>query len=406
MRNETGLTFRFLAAQVLVVTVSLIAAAAVASLVGPPLFHHHLLMADRSDPALELLHVEQAYRDAGLITLAVAVPTALICALLASLWLSRRLRTPLQGLTRAATTVAGGNYRVRVPAGNAGPEVTTLAHAFNTMAHRLEHTEEVRRQLLSDLAHEMSTPVSVLAVYLDGLQDGVVDWSPATQAVMAEQLKRLTRLIEDIDDVSRAQEDRIDLDLAEEPLGELLRAATAAVREDYQAKGVGLQVEVGTSGVTVLVDRQRFGQVMGNLLSNALRHTPTGGQVTVSAVRQGSGTVLIEVADTGEGLTGDQLGHVFERFYRGDTARGRDNGGSGIGLTISRALVEAHGGALTATSAGPGAGAVFTIRLPRPSRERPLMHDGLHHPSADTRPGYRLKDEVPAPTHQSQGASR
>lgn len=152
----------------------------------------------------------------------------MISALLASLWLSRRLRTPLQELTRAATSLTAGNYRIRVPAGEAGPEVTTLAHAFNTMADRLEHTEQVRRQMLSDLAHEMGTPLSVLTVYLDGLQDGVVDWNNAPHTIMADQLTRLTRLMENIDDVSRAQEHRIDLDLAEEGLGDLLHTAASS----------------------------------------------------------------------------------------------------------------------------------------------------------------------------------
>ncbi|QGU05963.1 sensor histidine kinase [Corynebacterium comes] len=373
MKTETSLTLRFLAAQVLVVAISLLVAGAVASLVGPPVFHDHMLMTGQPDPSLELFHAEQAYRDANLITLAVALPTALICALIASLWLSRRLRTPLQSLTRAATSVAAGNYRVRVPAGDAGPEVTTLAQAFNTMADRLEHTEDLRRQMLSDLAHEMRTPVSVLSVYLDGLEDGVVDWDLATHTVMAEQLTRLTRLVEDIDDVSRAQENQMDLDVTEEDLSQLLHATAAAAQESYVDKGVGLQVEAATGTARVVVDPQRFGQVMGNLLTNALRHTPPGGQVTIGAARRGADSVLIKVTDTGDGMTADQLGHIFERFYRGDTARGRDNGGSGIGLTISRALVEAHGGTLTATSSGPGAGSIFTIALPLLPERTALM---------------------------------
>ena len=366
MNHGPGLTFRFLAAQVLVVVISLLMAAAVATMVDPTLFHDHMLMTGWEDPSLELFHAEQAYRDANLITLAVALPTALISALLASLWLSRRLRTPLQDLTRAATSLTAGNYRIRVAAGEAGPEVTTLAHAFNTMADRLEHTEQVRRQMLSNLAHEMGTPLSVLTVYLNGLQDGVVDWNNATHTIMADQLARLTRLMEDIDDISLAQEHRIDLDLAEEGLGDLLHTAAAAAGEAYADKGVDLQVETITDTARVLVDRQRFGQVMSNLLSNALRHTPAGGQVRISVHRQGASTALIHVADDGEGIPPGQLGHIFERFYRGggDAVRSRDNGGAGIGLTISKALIEAHGGTLTATSPGPGRGAVFALRLP------------------------------------------
>lgn len=367
MNHGPGLTVRFLAAQVLVVAISLTVAAAVASLVGPSLFHDHLLMAGLADPSREQFHAEQAYRSANLITLAVALPTALICALLASLWLSRRLRTPLQDLTHAATTMARGNYHVRVPTGDAGPEVTTLAQAFNTMADRLEHTEQVRRQMLSDLAHEMGTPLAVLTVYLDGLKDGVVDWDLSTHTILTDQLTRLTRLIEDIDDVSRAQEHRIDLEIAADDLGEVIDTAVAAAREAYQAKGVDLQVPPIPSGTMVFLDRQRFGQVMGNLLANALRHTPTGGQVTIHATGQGSTAVLIDIADTGDGIPPEQLRHIFERFYRGDTARSRDTGGAGIGLTISRALIDAHGGTLTATSPGRNGGSVFTIRLPRPS---------------------------------------
>src|SRR5699024_5150953 len=252
-----------------------------------------------------------------------------------------------------ATSMAEGNYHLRVPAGETGPEVTTLARAFNTMATRLEHTEQVRRQMLSVLAHEMSTPLSVLVVYLDGLQDGVVEWNITTHAILAEQLGRLTRLIEDIDEVSRAQEHRIDIDLVTEPLGELIHTAATTAQESYQVKGVGLQAtdvspaatvtvdrqrfgplmrtalanalhhaelihtapttaqqSYQVKGValqatdvspaaTVTVDRQRFGQVMSNLLANALRHTPAGGHVTISATQQGAGTILIEVADTG-----------------------------------------------------------------------------------------------------------
>lgn len=368
MNHGPGLTARFLTAQVMVVAISLLVAAAVASLVGPPLFHEHLLMTGLEDPSLEQFHAEQAYREANLLTLTVALPTALLCALLASLWLSRRLRTPLQDLTRAATSMAEGNYHLRVPTGETGQEVATLARAFNTMATRLEHTEQVRRQMLSDLAHEMSTPLSVLAIYLDGLQDGVVEWNITTHTVLAEQLGRLTRLIEDIDEVSRAQEHRIDLDLVTEPLGELIHTVATTIQESYQDKGVGLQATDISPAATVTVDRQRFGQVMSNLLANALRHTPAGGRVTISATQQGASTVVIDVADTGDGMTTEQLSHVFERFYRGDNARNRDHGGAGIGLTISRALIEAHGGTLTATSPGPGGGSAFTIRLPLSSR--------------------------------------
>lgn len=363
--HERGLAFRFLLAQLLVVAASLSAAVVVTSVAGPPIFHAHLIMAGHPENSPELLHVEQAYRDTNLITLVVALGIALICAMAVSAWCSRRLRRPLERLTEAAKGMARGRYDTRVPAMGAGAEVDDLAVAFNTMADRLEHTEDTRRRMLSDLAHEMRTPISVLTVYLEALQDGVTDWNETTGELVADQLGRLTRLVEDINDVSRAEEGRIDLDRAEQPVSELIRAVVEAHREAYAAKGVILAMDVNDAAGVVEVDRQRMGQVLGNLLTNALRHTPTGGTVAVQAATPGPHRVALVVADSGDGITAEQMPQVFERFYRGDSARDRDHGGSGIGLTISKALVEAHGGTLDVASPGPGAGAVFTVGLPR-----------------------------------------
>lgn len=364
-RNDWGLASRFLTAQLLVVAASLLAAVVVASVAGPAVFHEHLLMAGHPENSPELLHMERAYRDTSLITLGVALGTALVCALGASLWLSRRIQAPLGRLTEAARRMARGRHETRVPAMGAGPEVDALAGAFNTMAERLEHTEDVRRRMLSDLAHEMRTPISVLTVYLEALQDGVASWDETTGELMADQLGRLTQLVEDIHDVSRAEEGRIALDRDEVEVAELMGTAAEAHRETYAAKGVSLTADIDDTDGIVEADRQRMGQVLGNLLTNALRHTPAGGAVTVRAVTPGPRRLAIQVADTGEGIAAAHLPQVFERFYRGDTARDRDHGGSGIGLTISRALVEAHGGTLTAASPGLGQGAVFTVELPR-----------------------------------------
>ncbi|MFI7482945.1 sensor histidine kinase [Kocuria sp. M1R5S2] len=368
-----GLAARFLLAQLVVVAVAVLAAAAAAALVGPPLFHEHLQRAGAAPDGSELYHVERAYRDASLWTLGVALLAALLGALLVTGSLTRRLRRPLAELTRAARDMAGGRYGARVPPMDGGAEVDALAESFNTMAAELERTEDVRRRMLSDLAHEMRTPLAVLAVYREGLEDGVARFDRSTGAVMAEQLARLTRLVEDIDDVSRAEEGRMVLECSPVPVDELLRSAADAARDACALKGVGLRVDtgVGASGddgaAVVLVDRQRMAQVLDNLLSNALRHTPPGGEVVMSSAVAASGAVAVRVADTGEGIAAEHLPHVFERFYRGDAARDRDHGGSGIGLTISRALVEAHGGTLGASSPGPGRGAVFSVTLPPPA---------------------------------------
>lgn len=362
-RRYRGLAARFFLAQLLVVVVSILAAVAVASLAGPPLFHEHLEQAGAGHDATQMLHVEQAYRDTNFWTLGVALATALVCCLVLTWYVARRIQNPIHALTQAATAMARGKYDTRVPAMGAGTEVEDLAASFNTMAERLERTEDTRRRMLSDLAHEMRTPISVLTVYLEALQDGVSRWGEATGELMDEQLARLTRLVEDIHDVSRAEEGRIELDRTIESAGELLQAAAEAHRDTYAAKGVALILNPSQDIATVEVDRQRMGQVLGNLLTNALRHTPARGQVTLDA-RQSAGGITLSVSDTGEGILPEHLPHIFERFYRGDAARDRDHGGSGVGLAISRALVQAHGGSLTASSAGSDAGATFTIHLP------------------------------------------
>jgi signal transduction histidine kinase len=364
------LASRFFLAQAIVVAASILAAVVVASLAGPPIFHEHLIMAGHAENSSELFHVEQAYRDTNLIILAVALGTAAVCAAAVTWFFTRRLQRPLVALTRAARGMAGGRYDTRVPALGAGTEVDAVATSFNTMATRLQRTEDTRRRMLSDLAHEMRTPISVLSVYCEALQDGVTHWDETTGELMSDQLGRLTRLVEDINDVSRAEEGRIDLNRGEEKAGELIRSAVEAHREAYAAKGVNLVLDIRDPAGVVEVDRQRIGQALGNLLTNALRHTPPGGTVTVGATAHGPHRLALVVADTGDGIAAEHLPQVFERFWRGDTARGRDHGGSGIGLTISRALVEAHGGTLSVTSSGPGAGSIFTMELPRPTRHR------------------------------------
>lgn len=376
-----GLASRFFLAQTIVVIASILAAVLAASIVGPAIFHEHLLRAGAGHDATQLMHVEQAYRDTNLWTLGMALATALVCALGVTLVFTRRLQRPIDALTHAAQAMARSRYDTRVPAMGAGAEVDALAGAFNTMAAQLERTEDTRRRMLSDLAHEMRTPISVLTVYLEALQDEVAHWDETTSELMGEQLARLTRLVEDINDVSRAEEGRIILDRTEQPVAELVRAAAEAYREAYAAKGVALNIDVDETAGDIEADRQRMGQVLGNLLTNALRHTPPGGTVTLRTTAHRPGRLAL-MADTGEGIGAEHLPQIFERFYRGDTARDRDHGGSGIGLAIARALVEAHGGTLSAVSAGPGRGAVFTVDLPRPrdTHRRRVTHTLARYP--------------------------
>ena len=357
--------------QALVVAVGVITAALVAMVVGPPLFHEHLQQLGHLDGTAEMGHVEQAFLEAGVRSLGIGLVVALTLAI-GLAWLeTRRLRRPLEQLTAASALVEAGDYKARVPDTATSPEFNAVADAFNDMASRLDSTETSRRRLLSDVAHELRTPLATLTAELEAVIDDVVPWDHDSQQLLTLQAARLKKIAADLDDVSRAEEGRFTLDTQTQPISDLVEPAVATVATRYEAKGVTLSADSDPGSVAA--DPQRVGQILGNLLDNALRHTSAGGIVHISA-RESRDEVVITVTDTGDGLTPDQIAKVFDRFYRADTARARDAGGSGIGLTIARSLALAHGGSLTAASPGPGHGSIFTLHLPTaPAPERVLI---------------------------------
>jgi signal transduction histidine kinase len=363
----------------LAVGVALVTAAVTALIVGPRLFHDHLAMGGTTDPDLAS-HVDWAFRDAGLITLGVAAAAGLAAAVAVALLLGRPIAAALHGAAATAQAVAGGDYAARVEAPNLGAEFATLADSFNAMAADLAAIEATRRQTLSDLAHELRTPIAALTAYHDALADGVRAPDAATLDVLRRHTARLARLAEDIALVSQAEEGR--LTLRPEPVSaaamvEAAVLAAGAVGGELEPRRVtvtgpeGQTITAVTSaadGLVVKADPDRLGQVLANLIANALRATAPAGHVTVVA-RPGSGPdgasgVAFEVADDGVGLAAGDLPHVFERFYRVGSARDRGHGGTGIGLAVVRAITAAHGGFATAASPGEGQGATFTVWLP------------------------------------------
>jgi signal transduction histidine kinase len=242
-----------------------------------------------------------------------------------------------------------------------GDELGVLARAFNDMAADLEAVEQRRQALLADLAHELRTPLATIEGYAEGLADGVIPADAAAWEVLRTTSARLARLVDDVAAVSNAEERQHDLWIARHHPAELIHAAVEAAQPAYDAKGVRLDARIDAGLPQVAVDADRLGEVLGNLLDNAMRHTPAGGQVTVSTSRHDD-EVALTVADTGEGIPQDALPHVFERFFRADPAR--PNGGSGIGLTIARAITHAHGGRIEISSPGPGCGTRVAVRLP------------------------------------------
>ncbi len=361
--RTTGLVTRLLIAQGLVVLVGLATILLVTEIVGLALFREHMVLAGHENPDEEAIHVEEAFRSAITVALVVALAAALVVALAASYYLTRRVARLVRGVAEAASTIAAGDYEARVRTPALGPEFKVLADSFNQMAGRLADTETTRRQLLGDLAHEMRTPIATLDAYLEGTEDGVTQLDPPTVEMLRGQTQRLARLAEDISTVSRIEENH--LKLAREPvhLGRLLERAITAHEAVYAAKGVRLARDVKQDLPAVSADPDRLGQVMTNLLDNALRHTPEGGVVTLAAQPTG-GRVVVTLSDSGDGIPVEALDHVLERFYRVDTARDRQRGGSGVGLTIARGIVKAHGGDLSITSPGPGHGTTVTWWVP------------------------------------------
>jgi len=361
---------RLLLAMALVVLVGGLTAWLVAGVVGPAVFHQHMLDAGVDDADAAVLHAEEAFRSAGALALGIALGAAALTSLAVSLLLTRRIDTSLGELSGAASLVAGGRFDHHVEAPGLGAEFDDLAAAFNDMAGHLAESEALRRRLLADVAHELRTPVATLTAYLEGLEDGVETLSPETVDVLRLQGTRLTRLADDLAAVTRAESRELGLELDALRPADLVAPAARSMGAQAVTHGVELLLEVAADLPDVLVDRDRIIQVLTNLLDNALRHTPAGGTVTIRAAQTSGGAVRLSVHDTGEGIDATHLPHVFERFYRADTARDRDHGGSGIGLAIAKALVEAHGGTMAASSDGPGLGATFTVELPGSSPHR------------------------------------
>jgi len=231
------------------------------------------------------------------------------------------------------------------------------------MAASLQRAEDTRRQLLADVAHELRNPLATIESYVEALADGVIPANEENWAAIRSETSRLNRLVDDLREVARAEAHQLDLEPVPTDPAALVQEAVRAAGPSYAAKGVGLELDAPANLPELRVDRERLAEVLANLLANALRHTPRGGSVT-AWVRQDARVLAITIADTGEGIAPEHLDRIFERFYRIDPARSRASGGTGIGLAIVRAIVEAHGGTVTASSEGIGRGATFTVRLP------------------------------------------
>jgi two-component system sensor histidine kinase BaeS len=365
-----GLRTRLFLAHLLVIIAGT-ATLLLVTFVTAPTLHDRLMVellgvssAMANDPAMATM--EQAtnavFQAAMVQALLLSGGAATLVAVAVSLLVSARIVAPVRQMLAASRRIAAGHYAERVRAAG-DDELALLAAEFNTMAAELEAVERRRVGLIGDVAHELRTPLATIEGYTEGVLDGVVAPSEETWTLIHDEVGRLKRLVSELQELSRAEAKQLALHTGAVEPAELVERARARLAPQYDEKGVELLAEASADLPPVELDADRILQVLVNLLGNALRATPAGGEVRVRA-RAEADALAIEVRDSGVGIAPEHLPHLFERFYRVDKARSRALGGHGVGLTICKALVEAHGGQIWAASDGLGAGATFTFTLP------------------------------------------
>jgi len=358
-RRRLGIRARLLVSYLIVAAVGGVTVFAAVGLVAPGAFE--AAMGGMGDMMDGLVHT--AFQDAVRTALIVATAAALLAAVVVSVALSARLSRPISRLATAGQRIADGRYAERVPATSAD-EIGELTGSFNRMAESLEMTEHRRLQLVGDVAHELRTPLAILDGYLEGLQDGVIKPIEPTWRLLREETARLSHLVNDLQELWRAEARQLPPSLSNVDVAQELRAVRERFLAQAREHGVELRLVGPGEAASVQADPERLAQILDNFASNAIRYSPAGAPVTLTAAVD-ENVVTIGVVDLGPGLTQEQRERVFERFYRVDPSRSRALGGAGIGLAIAKALATTMGGRTWAESDGPGRGSTFRLALPR-----------------------------------------
>jgi len=292
-----------------------------------------------------------------------AIIAAMIVAILLGLFFSRRVVAPVRAMSVATQRIADGQYDERVDV-KGDDELAQLAAHFNQMAEKLDQVESMRRRLIGDVSHELRTPLTVIKGSVEGLMDGILPANEETFQQIHKEADRIYHLVDDLQELSRVEARAYQLDIQPLDVSSLVKTITKRLTPVAEEKRISLTFSLPSDLPYVLADEGRAIQILTNLVGNALKYTPEDGTVDVSAKRL-NGDVHLSVHDTGIGIPPEHLKHIFNRFYRVDKSRSRQSGGgSGIGLTIARFLVEAHGGRIWAESAGEGDGSTFNFTLP------------------------------------------
>ncbi len=362
LREHLGL--KIFLSYLVIIVVSSVVLAGTAEFHAPTVLQRHIermqaVLGNNPDLAADLLqNFDAAIRE----ILVIASIFSLVAAIAMSIFVTRRIVGPIQIMMRASNKIAAGEYRERVPVPGSD-ELGALAQSFNRMAEELEQTEQRRLDLIGNVAHELRTPLSSIRVTMEGVIDGVLPADTETFQGIQREVSRLQRLVYDLEELSRAEAGQIPIRKQTVSPAEFIQQAVSRLALQYEGKNVGLQVDIEPELPSIQADPERITQVLLNLLGNALQYTPGDRKVTLHAW-QADQAILIEIQDEGIGISAEHLPHLFERFYRVDKSRSRTGGGSGIGLTISKHLVEAHGGHISVSSPGPDQGSTFTVRLP------------------------------------------
>jgi len=286
-----------------------------------------------------------------------------LLALVAGILLTRWLIAPLQRMEKGADEIAQGQFSYRVPV-KGSAEMQSVAESFNHMAEQLERQEELRRDMLADVSHELRHPVHVLLGSQQAILDGVYPLSMQEINRLLEQTRNLSSLVDDLHELAQAEARELSLHMQKTNLSELLYYTTEAYRPLALSASIELNSDIPASPVYALVDAARVRQVIQNLLVNAIRYTSEGGSINASLTIIGKDIVKISIRDSGIGIKPENIDSIFDRFYREDGGRERALPGSGLGLAISKALVEAHGGRIEVHSPGVDLGSTFTVFMP------------------------------------------
>ncbi len=359
-----------------VILIGVIVIVLTTSFTTPVAYEHHLMYMDQQTGGMGMMGQGQGFGlgAGGMMSyyqdfqasfneaLLIALAAASLAGILVSIYLSRSIVAPLRAMMNASGRIAEGHYDERVQVAGRD-ELAQLGGRFNQMAEQLEQVESMRRRLIGDVTHELRTPLTAIKGSMEGLMDGVLPANDETYQQIHQEADRLSRLVDDLQELSRVEAHAYELNLRSVDVSALIATVMKRLSYQFEDKRVSLTSSLPPEPLRVLADEDRILQVLTNLAGNALQYTPQGGTVALTAERIGN-EIQMSVRDTGIGILAEHLDHIFDRFYRVDKSRSRVRGGSGIGLTIAKHLVEAHGGRIWVQSDGEGKGSLFSFTLP------------------------------------------